>query len=132
MRRKADPRERSGFASTLLVLAVMICVGVLGMLCARMLLDARRYSQRTIADTQLEWLIVASDHWLAAGGELQNDQPETLVLSSNDDVTLLKVQLERDGDEVNGVATIERGGTTLATRRFTLTKNTFTEPETAE
>lgn len=120
MRKRANSWKRSGFASTLLVLAVMITLSVLGMLCARTLLDGRRHTQRSISDTQLEWMIVAADQWLAAGGEMA-DGKLTLVLSSNDDPTRCKIELTEGGDsQIEGLALIEKRGTILGSRRFIL------------
>ena len=122
MLKTAEANKRSGFASTLLVLAVMITLSILGMLCARTLLDTRRYAQKSIADTQLEWMIVAADHWLTAAGELTDDK-QMLVLSSENDPTQCKVELVRDDSSIKGLALIEKQGKILGSRSFTLRAN---------
>ena len=129
---------RSGFASTLLVLVVMISVTVLGVVCAKTLVGMQRHLHRSSAETQLAWMVVASENWLAAGGEVTADAPVELRLSPPEDSVVCTVQLSRGEAGVVGIAEVHRitrlaaentnndtqitsgSGRLIGSRRFTL------------
>jgi hypothetical protein len=131
-------KSRSGFASTLLVLVVMLSVTVLGVVCAKTLVGMQRHLQRSSAETQLAWMEIASENWLAAGGQLTADAPVELLLGPPDDSVVCTVLLSRGEAGVEGIAEVRRitrlasentnndtqisggSGRLIGSRRFTL------------
>jgi hypothetical protein len=124
MRRRKNQNRRRGFASTLLVLAVMVSVSVLGVLCVQTLVRAHRQAKLSRVQTQLEWMVVASTDWLAAGGQVGEGEGVTITLPSSlpttDDEMRCEVQLVKQQSAIAGLAVIQRGDRRIGSRHFQL------------